>query len=79
MREPKGECLARLTGVLPSLFRRNLHHVKEHQAGMLVCFFLRQLPEAVLLVEGYGRVIGIHREVTESGMGMLHLEQVFQG
>ena len=37
-----------------------------------------EVDESVLLIERYGRKIGIDSDVTESGMTMLKIELVFQ-
>ena len=43
----------------------NLHHVKIHQSGVLVLILLCQVQEAILLLEGNGREVGIDGDEAE--------------
>ena len=52
-------------------------HVEEHQAGVFILVFLRQMNETVLFVERNGRKVCINGNISESGMGSVLLKHVF--
>ena len=45
---------------------KHIHHVDEHQAGVLVLVLLDECLETILLIEGNGREVGIDSDVTKS-------------
>ena len=55
----------------------NLHHIVEHQAGVLVLFLLGECLETILLIEGNGREVGIDSDVTKSRATKLFVQQAF--
>lgn len=57
---------------------KHIHHVEEHQAGVLVLFLLGECLETILLIEGNGREVGIDSDVTKSRLVLPRIESLFK-
>lgn len=55
----------------------DIHHVEEHEACVVVFFFLGEWLETVLFVERNGREVGIDSDETECGTTKLGVQQSF--
>ena len=53
---------------------QHVHHVEEHQAGMVVFFFLGEFLKSILSVEVNGRKIGINGEEAEGRTALLFVQ-----
>ena len=57
---------------------QHVHHVEEHQAGMVVFFFLGEFFKSVLSVEVNSRKIGINGKEAEGRLVLPRIKSFFQ-